>query len=188
MGKSFWIEKSPPEFLMRFSLLFLTYINGISIKPEIVKPEVVEPDVEIPASLDRLKNAIYAPLMALKRTREDRFLNRLMFNQFYIADNQICEAVIAVYRTKDPAERPTKELKSEACEDINELGYSSILENEIKEFDELKHKAKSSGDIVTARTINEKRRRLWDLLAVPRQKWSLYYVKYRSEDVQESAS
>ena len=76
-----------------------------------------------------------------------------MFNQFYIADNQICEAVIAVYRTKDPAgnfnfiwlylggyrnaltgflERPTKELKSEACEDINELGYSSILENEIK--------------------------------------------------------
>ena len=57
---------------MRFSLLFLTYINGISIKPEIVKPEVVEPDVEIPTSLDRLKNAIYAPLMALKRTREDR--------------------------------------------------------------------------------------------------------------------
>jgi len=31
-----------------------------------------------------------------------RFKDRLMFNQFYIADNQICEAVIAVYRTKDP--------------------------------------------------------------------------------------
>ena len=89
-----------------------------------------------------------------------------MFNQFYIVDNQICEAVIAVYRTKDPSgefhfslyftltlfwprfiefdlslsrraltwflEIPKKELKSEACEDLNELGYSSILEKEIK--------------------------------------------------------
>ena len=27
---------------------------------------------------------------------------------------------------------PKKELKSEACEDINKLGYSSILEKEIK--------------------------------------------------------
>ena len=27
---------------------------------------------------------------------------------------------------------PEKELKTEACEDINEFGYSSILEKEIK--------------------------------------------------------
>ena len=97
---------------------------------------------------------------------------------------------------------PKKELKSEACEDINELGYSSILEKEIKgtciwnseqtlsvfepktlnhvtlEFNELKKEVKSGRD-VEPKTINEKRRKLWDLMSVPRQKWALYYIKYR---------
>ena len=49
---------------MKFSFLFLICIHGLPI--EIVEPEVVPPKV------NRLENAIYAPLMALKRTREDR--------------------------------------------------------------------------------------------------------------------
>merc|ERR1712131_56507 len=143
--------------------------------------EVISPEVE------RLKNAIYAPLIALKRSREDRFKDRLMFNKFYIADNQICEAVIAVYRTKDPMAKPKKELKTEACEDINEFGFSSILEKEIKEFNDLKKEIQSGSEVeLKAKSagmkINEKRRKLWELLAVPRHKWSLYYVKYRSKE------
>lgn len=161
---------------MKLSFLWLVCIHATPIQPG---------PTDRTSKVERLKNAIYAPLMALKRSREDRFQNRLMFNQFYIADNQICEAIIAVYRTKDPRGKPEKELKSEACEDINELRYTSILEKEIKEFNELKKEAKLGSVVqgsVSARTMNEKRRKLWELLAVPRQKWPLYYVKYRSEE------
>ena len=55
---------------MKFSFLFLICIRAIPIEPEVTDsekiPEVISPEVE------RLKNAIYAPLMALKRSREDR--------------------------------------------------------------------------------------------------------------------
>ena len=54
---------------MKFSFLFLICTRAIPIEPEITDseaPEVHSPEVE------RLKNAIYAPLMALKRSREDR--------------------------------------------------------------------------------------------------------------------
>ena len=56
---------------MKFSFLFLICIRAIPIEtgnsdPVVQIPEVTTPEVE------RLKNAIYAPLMALKRSREDR--------------------------------------------------------------------------------------------------------------------
>ena len=59
------------DFLMKFSFLFFICIRAIPIEPgnsdtEVGIPEVTTPEVE------RLKNAIYAPLMALKRSREDR--------------------------------------------------------------------------------------------------------------------
>ena len=50
------------------------------------------------------------------------------------------------------------------------------LKKEIQSGSEVELKAKSAG-----MKINEKRRKLWELLAVPRHKWSLYYVKYRLE-------
>ena len=56
---------------MKFSFLFLLGIRALPIEPEISDPEVVIPEVTTP-EVDRLKNAIYAPLMALKRSREDR--------------------------------------------------------------------------------------------------------------------
>ena len=57
---------------MKFSFLFLICTRAIPIElaitdaTEVEEPEVISPEVE------RLKNAIYAPLMALKRSREDR--------------------------------------------------------------------------------------------------------------------
>ena len=167
-----------------------------------------------------------------------------MFNQFYIVDNQICEAVIAVYRTKDPSGefdfslyftlldlvltsvywiwpyfvqkspnmifRNTKEgteirslwrfkwigiqfdprkrnqrylkfqLKSVANSRNRHYRYFywKPLSCVNLEFNELKKEVKSGRD-VEPKTINEKRRKLWDLMSVPRQKWSLYYIKYR---------
>ena len=56
---------------MKFSFLFLICIHGIPIQSQVDKLEIVEPEVVSP-KVNKLKNAIYAPLMALKRTREDR--------------------------------------------------------------------------------------------------------------------
>lgn len=69
---------------MKFSFLFWICIHGIPIEPEVTDPDVVTPEVDNAEvgrlnEVDRLKNAIYAPLMALKRTREDR----TVFNNFY---------------------------------------------------------------------------------------------------------
>ena len=65
---------------MKFSFLFLICTRAIPIEPEITdseEPEVTSPEVE------RLKNAIYAPLMALKRSREDRVGFLRVKNFFY---------------------------------------------------------------------------------------------------------
>ena len=64
---------------MKFSFLFWICIHGIPIEPEVTDPDVVTPEVDNAEvgrlnEVDRLKNAIYAPLMALKRTREDRIV------------------------------------------------------------------------------------------------------------------
>ena len=57
---------------MKFSFLFLICTRAIPIEPTITDgTEVKEPEVTSP-EVERLKNAIYAPLMALKRSREDR--------------------------------------------------------------------------------------------------------------------
>jgi len=60
---------------MKFSFLFLICIRAIPIETGNSDPEVTTPEVE------RLKNAIYAPLMALKRSREDRVG---LFERFFI--------------------------------------------------------------------------------------------------------
>ena len=58
---------------MKTLILFFIFISGSPIEflPEVVEPEVVEPEVNELRN-DRLLNATYAPLMALKRSREDR--------------------------------------------------------------------------------------------------------------------
>ena len=64
-------NRESPEFLMKFSILFLICIHGSPLQSELTQLEIEEPEV-VSRKVNKLKNAIYAPLMALKRTREDR--------------------------------------------------------------------------------------------------------------------
>ena len=65
-------QRKKTEFLMKFSFLFLICTRAIPNEPEITDESEVEAPEVISPEVERLKNAIYAPLMALKRSREDR--------------------------------------------------------------------------------------------------------------------